>query len=259
MSTLQRALWETLLGTLPSTRFTPCIPRLPTTLIVASTVSATSRRASAGSPVSVWVVDSMPAARACAAASSTIVRTLVSACTDWCSTAASEGLETFAPRIGSNAETMCRSAPSAVAKRIASMSARVAVSEPSVPTTIASATAASSLTRAPYPTVNPAASSRLKRRRVRAAEAAVDEERRRGHVARLVAREEQRRARDLLGAREAAHRHVHEAARGLLGILRVQLFEQRRVDRTGAERVDAHAAASEIDAELARERQHAAL
>ena len=71
----------------------------------------------------------------------------------------------------------------------------------------------------------------VERRRVGAAEPAVDQERRGGHVARLVAGEEQRGAGDLLGAREAAHRHVHEPPRGLLGVLGVQLLQQRRVDR----------------------------
>src|SRR5689334_4309998 len=47
-------------------------------------------------------------------------------------------------------------------------------------------------------------------------EAAVDEELGAGHVRRLVAREEERGLRDLLGFAEAAHRHVDEAALSLL-------------------------------------------
>ena len=48
-------------------------------------------------------------------------------------------------------------------------------------------------------------------------------------------------------------------ARRALGVLREELAQQRRVDRAGAQRVDAHAAARELDAQLARHRQHAAL
>ena len=63
----------------------------------------------------------------------------------------------------------------------------------------------------------------------------------------------------LLGAPEAAHRHVDEPARRALGVLGEQLAQQRRVDRAGGERVDAHALARELDAHLARHREHAAL
>ena len=59
--------------------------------------------------------------------------------------------------------------------------------------------------------------------------------------------------------REAPHRHVHHPPRRLLRVVGVELAQQRRVDRAGAERVDAHAAARELDPELARQRQHAAL
>ena len=52
---------------------------------------------------------------------------------------------------------------------------------------------------------------------------------------------------------------MDEAAGGLLGVLGEELAQQRRLDRAGAERVDAHAAARELDAELACQRQHAAL
>ena len=62
---------------------------------------------------------------------------------------------------------------------------------------------------------------------------------------------------DRLG--EPSHRHVHHAAGRLLRVVGVELLEQRRVDRAGAQRVDAHAAACELHPELAREREHAAL
>ena len=54
ISTLQEARWETLFGTLPSTRLMPCMPRLPTTIRSAFWRSAISSSASAGSPVTVW-------------------------------------------------------------------------------------------------------------------------------------------------------------------------------------------------------------
>src|SRR5579859_3118042 len=139
---------------------------------------------------------------------------------------------------------MCSSAVSALAKRAASSSARIAVSDPSVPTTIDSDNDSSSPVTARRRTL-------LQRRRVGTAEATVDEERRRRDVARLVAGEEDDGAGDLLGARETAHRHVHEAAGRLLGVLRIELFQQWRVDGPGAQRVDADAAAGELDAELA--------
>jgi hypothetical protein len=59
--------------------------------------------------------------------------------------------------------------------------------------------------------------------------------------------------------REAPHRHVHHPPRRLLRVVGVELAQQRRVDRAGAERVDAHAAPRELHPELARQRQHAAL
>ena len=76
---------------------------------------------------------------------------------------------------------------------------------------------------------------------------------------RVVARQEERPAGDLLGLAEAAHRHVDQALARLLGVLGEQLLEQRRVHGPGAERVHAHAAVGELHPKLARERQHAAL
>ena len=43
------------------------------------------------------------------------------------------------------------------------------------------------------------------------------------------------------------------------GSVGVQLSQQRRVDRPGAERVDPDAAAGELDAQLAGQREHASL
>src|SRR4051812_8776800 len=75
-----------------------------------------------------------------------------------------------------------------------------------------------------------------------AREASVDQERRRRYVRRLVAGEEQGTLGDLARLGKAAHGHVYEAALRLLGILGVQLPQERRVDGPGAERVDAHPA-----------------
>ena len=99
----------------------------------------------------------------------------------------------------------------------------------------------------------------LFRRHVGAGDAAVDEERRRGDERRVVAREERDRGRDLGRLGEAAHRDVHEPPRRALGIRGEELFEQRRVHRAGAQRVDADAVAGELHAELAAQREHAAL
>ena len=52
---------------------------------------------------------------------------------------------------------------------------------------------------------------------------------------------------------------MDEPPRGSLGIAREQLAQQRRVDRPRAQRVDAHATARELHAELSRKRQHAPL
>ena len=75
----------------------------------------------------------------------------------------------------------------------------------------------------------------------------------------LVRGQEQHRVGHLDGLGEPAHRDVHEAPRGPLGVAREQLLQQRGVHRSRAERVDAHAVAGELHAELARHRQHAAL
>src|SRR3712207_912043 len=72
-------------------------------------------------------------------------------------------------------------------------------------------------------------------RNVRARKPAVDQERRRRHVRRVVAREEQGALRDLSRLGEAAHRDVHEAPLRLLRVLGIQLAQQRRVDRARAE------------------------
>jgi hypothetical protein len=75
----------------------------------------------------------------------------------------------------------------------------------------------------------------------------------------VVAGQEQGGVGDLARVGEASHRHVHEAPPGRLEVLRVQLAQQRRVDRPRAERVDADVLLGELDAELTAQRQHAAL
>src|SRR5882757_9506112 len=85
---------------------------------------------------------------------------------------------------------------------------------------------------------------------VRARDAAVDEECRRVDEARLVAGEEQHSVRDLLRLGEPAGRNVDEAALRTLGVLREELTEQRRIDRSRAECVDPDALARELHAEL---------
>ena len=59
------------------------------------------------------------------------------------------------------------------------------------------------------------------------------------------------RLRDLPRLGEAAHRQVHEPPRRLLRVLGEQLLEQRACSPARAERVHAHAAARELDAQLA--------
>ena len=61
------------------------------------------------------------------------------------------------------------------------------------------------------------------------------------------------------GLGEPAHRDVHQAARGALGVLGEQLLEQRGVDRPRAQRVDPDALAGELHAQLAGHGEDAAL
>src|SRR3954468_4165950 len=89
------------------------------------------------------------------------------------------------------------------------------------------------------------------RRHVGAGYAAVDEERRRRDEARLVRGEEEHGVGHLLRLGEAAHRNVHEPTCRALLVLGEELPEQRRVDRPGAQRVDANSLAGELHAELA--------
>ena len=65
-----------------------------------------------------------------------------------------------------------------------------------------------------------------------------------------MAGEKQHSACDLVGLGEASNRHVHQAPGGLLGVLGVQLLQQRRVDGPWAQGVDSHAAAGELDPKL---------
>ena len=138
--TLQRARCETLFGTLPSTnREALCMPLLPTTIMSAPTFSATSSSASAGSFSSAWVVTSTFFIRIPAAAWLSVDSTCESGSGCQTFAAPSGAPAILAPRSGSNADTTWTSAPNALASRTASSTARFAVSEPSVPTTIASA------------------------------------------------------------------------------------------------------------------------
>ena len=74
-----------------------------------------------------------------------------------------------------------------------------------------------------------------------------------GHVINKVLKEPERRL------SEAAHGQVDQAAGGPLGVLGEQLLEQGGVDRARAERIDAYVAAGELNPQLARQGEHAAL
>ena len=83
--------------------------------------------------------------------------------------------------------------------------------------------------------------------------------RRAGDERRVVTGEECDRGGEFLGFGEPAHRDVHQPPRRALGVLGEQFLQQRRVHRSGAQRVDPDALARVLHAELARHRQHAAL
>src|SRR6478752_10046559 len=97
------------------------------------------------------------------------------------------------------------------------------------------------------------------RRDVCARDAAVDEEGRRRDEAGLVGGEEEHGVGHLPRLAETAHRHVDEAPRGTLLVLGEKLLEERGVDRTGAQRVDADPLPGELHAELTGHREHPAL
>src|SRR3954454_15046381 len=108
------------------------MPLFPTTIIPAPTRSATPRTASAGDPVSAWVVTSTPATRARAATSSSTDSTaLLGVMLPWNAVGRLAGSAT-----GRNALTTCSGCPKVRARSIAVATATAAVSEPSVPTTI---------------------------------------------------------------------------------------------------------------------------
>src|SRR5579864_882961 len=86
--------------------------------------------------------------------------------------------------------------------------------------------------------------------RVRARDPAIHDERGGIDVARVVTGQEQGCPGDLLGPGKPSHWHVDEAPSGACRVLGEQLAEQRRVDRAGAERVDADAPTGELDPEL---------
>src|SRR5579862_239020 len=142
ISTLHFASCETLFGTLPKMRRIPDMPWFPTTIMLAPTSSATPSRASAGAFWTMCASTSTPAARMRAAASSMVDRatSFVSGPQNF---AAPSGAPTiFVARAGSNAVTTWSCASRALASRTASATACRAVSDPSVPTTIVSPTAA---------------------------------------------------------------------------------------------------------------------
>src|SRR2546427_415429 len=88
------------------------------------------------------------------------------------------------------------------------------------------------------------------RRDVGGSQAAVDEERRRVHVRGLVAREEERRIHDLARLRHPPHRHVDEPAFRSARRLAPDAEQQRRLNRSRAQRVDSHALPRKLHAEL---------
>src|SRR5215213_5883945 len=99
----------------------------------------------------------------------------------------------------------------------------------------------------------------LHRGDVRAREPAVHEEGRRVYVRGVVGGQEEDGARDLRRLREPAHREVDQPSCGFLRVLGEKLLQERSVDRTGTQGVDAYPPACELDPELAAQGQHAAL
>src|SRR5690349_502944 len=94
---------------------------------------------------------------------------------------------------------------------------------------------------------------------VRGGEAAVDDERGRVDVARLVAREEERCVDDLPWLRHPPHRQMDEPALGGARRFPPDAEQQRRLDGPGAEGVDADSLPRELDAELLAEREDGSL
>ena len=90
-------------------------------------------------------------------------------------------------------------------------------------------------------------------------EAAVHEEGRAVHVRRLVAGEEERAVGDLLCLGQPAHRQVDEPTFERSRSLVEEPHEERRLHGAGAQRIDAHASARELDGELPAQGEDGAL
>src|ERR687895_2385556 len=137
--TLHGAWWETLFGTLPSRkRLAPVIPLLPTTIRSAPFSSATSRMASAGSPSRAGVSTSTPSSLIAPAASSSVDATSSRGLTiHWRSSGTCWRSSRSRPSgTGSYALTRWIVAPMRLASSVACRTASLAVSDPSVPTTM---------------------------------------------------------------------------------------------------------------------------
>src|SRR3954454_18542365 len=184
-----------------------------------------------------------------------------------------------APSPSPVARSACRPAGSASAPGRSNSTPRSAAPTPSTgstttkptPTPSASASTRLSSVRRPSRRSEPSTSSaatsagagsrsaRLDRSEVGGGEAAVYEKAAGGDEGGVVAGEEEGGFGDLLGFAETAHRDVDEALGGAFGVLGEELLEEGGIDRAGAEGVDADAAAGELDAELAGEREDGAL
>src|SRR5688500_17032634 len=132
MYTSQEALCATLLAMLPSTRPKPCMRRLPTTIIRASSRSASRMRASAGLPRADEYVTASPA----------IARLVAMSRATFSASPASETIHLSLPlpytsvRSVSKADTTCSVAPNATARSRAVSAALRAVPLVSTPTTM---------------------------------------------------------------------------------------------------------------------------
>jgi PPE-repeat protein len=99
----------------------------------------------------------------------------------------------------------------------------------------------------------------LERGGVGGADTPVDQVRRRGDERSVLAGQKCYDSSDFVGLAEPAHRHVHHPPRGAFGVFGEKLLQQWSIHRPGAQRVDPDALPGELDSELARHRQHAAL
>src|SRR6476660_6232719 len=87
------------------------------------------------------------------------------------------------------------------------------------------------------------------------AQASVNQERSAVHIARFVARQEQRGIRNLPRLCQAPHRQMNATALVCAGSLRKKTHEEWRLHWPRTQRVDAHALACELHGELAAHRQ----